>query len=158
LPTCGTLSDTKGSRAMTQQIFLNLPVSNLERSKTFYQALGFRLEPRFTNDRAACVVISDAIYVMILDYDTFQGFATLPRADTARTTAALIALSREDRAGVDAITAAALAAGGREPNPVSDLGFMYSRTFHDPDGNVFEAFWMDREATMAANPGEPKAS
>lgn len=136
---------------MAQLVFINIPISNLDRSKAFYQALGFRIEPRFTNDHAACVVISDAIYLMILDHDTFQGFATLPRADTAKTTAALIALSRDDRAAVDAITAAALAAGGCEPKPAMDSGFMYSRTFHDPDGNVFEAFWMDLDATLAAN-------
>lgn len=74
----------------------------------------------------------------------------MPRADTTRTTAALIALSRDDRAAVDAITEAAIKAGGSEPKPVQDYGFMYSRTFHDPDGNVFEPMWMDMEAFLAS--------
>lgn len=135
---------------MPQLIFVSIPVSDLERSKAFYQALGFTLDLRFCDDTACCVVISDSIFLMILTHDRFQGFASLPRADTTKTTAALIALSRDDRAGVDAITTAALAAGGTEPKPAQDDGFMYSRTFHDPDGNVFEPMWMDADAAVEA--------
>lgn len=135
---------------MPQLIFVNIPVADIDRSKAFYQAIGFTLDPRFCDDSACCVVISDTIYLMILSHDRFQGFSSLPRADTTRTTAALIALSREDRAGVDAITEAALAAGGSEPKPAMDYGFMYSRTFMDPDGNVFEPMWMDVDAAEPA--------
>ncbi|MDT8853964.1 lactoylglutathione lyase [Paracoccaceae bacterium Fryx2] len=138
---------------MSQMILVNLPVSNLERGKAFYQALGFALDLRFSDDTACCVVISDTIFLMILMHERFQGFSPLPRADTTKTTAALICLSRDDRAAVDAITEAALGAGGSEPKPATDLGFMYSRTFMDPDGNVFEPLWMDLSAAeQAAEP------
>lgn len=133
---------------MPQMIFVNLPVSDLERSKRFYEALGFSINPQFTDDTAACVVISEAIYLMILTRARFADFSPLPVAQTLETTAALIALSREDREGVDRVTEAAVAAGGREPKPATDLGFMYTRTFLDPDGNVFEPMWMDPAAAM----------
>lgn len=128
---------------MPQSIFVNIPVADLERSKAFYQAIGFSLNLNFADDTACCVVISDTIYLMILTYPRFEGFATLPRADTRKTTSVMLALSCDDRAAVDRVTEAAIAAGGTEPKPFDDHGFMYTRTFHDPDGNVFEPFWMD---------------
>lgn len=128
---------------MPQMIFVNLPVADIARSRAFYQALGFTINEQFSDETTACVVISDTIFLMILNHARFEGFATLPRTDTAKSTAALIALSRDDRVAVDAIMAAALANGGSEPKPAADHGFMYQRTFMDPDGNVFEPFWMD---------------
>ena len=128
---------------MTRMIFVNLPVSDLEKSKAFYTALGFTINPQFSDDTAACVVISDTIFLMILTHPKFDGFLTKPRADTSKTTSALIALSCDSRAAVDTMTDAALKSGGSEPKPASDHGFMYTRTFHDPDGNVFEPLWMD---------------
>lgn len=127
---------------MTRKIFVNLPVTDVARSRKFYETLGFSINETFSNETAACVVISDVIYLMILQHAVFQGFATLPLADTTTSTAALVALSCDDRAAVDAMAMAALAHGGREPKPAEDHGFMYTRTFHDPDGNVFEPFWM----------------
>ena len=131
---------------MPQLIFVNIPVSDIRRSRAFYQALGFTINEKFSDATTACVVVSDTIYFMILNHDRFRDFATLPLADTTKTTSVLIALSRDDRAGVDAITEAALKAGGSEPKVASDLGFMYNRTFMDPDGNVFEPMWMDPAA------------
>ena len=128
---------------MSRMIFVNLPISNLEKSKAFYTALGYTINPQFSDDTAACVVISDAIYLMILTHPKFDSFLTLPRADTTKSTSALIALSCEDRAAVDKMTEAALKFGGSEPKPAADHGFMYTRTFMDPDGNVFEPLWMD---------------
>jgi uncharacterized protein len=128
---------------MPQMIFVNLPVSDLEHSKAFYTALGFTINPQFSDDTAACVVISDTIFLMILTHAKFDIFTPQPRADTTKTTSALIALNRDSRADVDAITKAALKAGGTEPKPATDHGFMYTRTFMDPDGNVFEPLWMD---------------
>lgn len=136
---------------MPRQIFLNLPVADLERSKAFFQAIGFSLNLGYADDTACCVVISDDINLMILTYPRFEGFATLPRADTKACTAALIALSCDTRAEVDTLTDAALAAGGVEPKPADDHGFMYTRTFQDPDGNVFEPFWMDPKAGPQAD-------
>ena len=128
---------------MPQMIFVNLPVANLEKSKAFYTAIGFTINPQFSDETAACVVISDTIFLMILTHPKFDSFTPNPRADTGKTTSALIALNRDSRADVDSITDAALRAGGVEPKPATDHGFMYTRTFLDPDGNVFEPFWMD---------------
>ena len=128
---------------MAQSIFVNLPVTDVARSRKFFQALGYTINEQFSDPTAACVVLSDTIYFMILNHERFQGFATKPLADPSQATAVLIALSQDSRAAVDAITAAAIKAGGSEPKPAQDLGFMYSRTFHDPDGNVFEPMWMD---------------
>lgn len=131
---------------MTQMVFINIPVSDVARSRVFYQALGFTINEQFSDETAACVVVSDTIFIMILGHAKFDSFITQPRADTAQTTTALFALNRDDRAAVDAMTTAAIAAGGTEPKPATDHGFMYTRTFMDPDGNTFEPFWMDPAA------------
>ncbi len=131
---------------MPQLIFVNIPVSDVARSRKFYEALGYKINEQFSDPTAACVVVSDIIYFMILNHERFQGFATKPLADPAKSTAVMIALSQDSRAAVDAITEAALKAGGSEPKPAQDLGFMYNRVFEDPDGNVFEPMWMDPAA------------
>ena len=133
---------------MPQLIFVNLPVTDVARSRKFFQALGYTINEQFSDPTAACVVLSETIYFMILNHERFQGFATKPMSDPAKSTAVLVALSQDSRAAVDAITAAAIKAGGSEPKPAQDLGFMYSRTFHDPDGNVFEPMWMDPAAVQ----------
>ena len=131
---------------MPQMIFVNIPVTDIPRARAFYQALGFTINEQFSDATAACVVVSDTIFFMILNHAKFAEFATKPLGDPAKTTSVMIALSRDSRAEVDAITEAALKAGGIEPKPTADLGFMYNRTFHDPDGNVFEPMWMDPAA------------
>jgi uncharacterized protein len=131
---------------MSQMIFVNLPVTDLPRSRAFYEALGFSINEQFSDETAACVVVSETIYLMILTRAKFASFATLPVGDPARTCSALIALSCDDKAAVDAFAAAARSAGGSEPKALSDLGFMYQRTIADPDGNTFEPFWMDPAA------------
>jgi uncharacterized protein len=133
---------------MPQMIFVNIPVTDVARSRKFYEALGYTINEKFSDPTAACVVVSETIYFMILNHERFQGFATKPLADPATTTAVMIALSADSRAAVDATTEAALKAGGSEPKPAQDMGFMYSRAFQDPDGNVLEAFWMDPVAAQ----------
>lgn len=133
---------------MPQMIFVNIPVTDVARSRKFYETLGYKINEQFSDLTAACVVVSDAIYLMVLNHEKFASFATKPLANPANSTAVMIALSQDSRAAVDAITEAALKAGGSEPKPAQDMGFMYSRTFHDPDGNVFEPMWMD-PATIA---------
>lgn len=125
------------------KMFINLPVESLARSKDFFASLGFRFNPQFTNESAACMVVSEHNYVMLLARDTFAKFATKPIADAQRTTGALVALSCEDKPAVDRMVEKAIAAGGREPRPTQDLGFMFQRTFEDLDGHVWEPFWMD---------------
>lgn len=133
---------------MPQMIFVNIPVTDVARSRKFYEAVGYTINEQFSDHTAACVVVSETIYFMILNHERFQGFATKPLADPATSTAVMVALSQEDRAAVDRVIAAAVAAGGSEPKPATDMGFMYNRVFQDPDGNVFEAFWMDTAAVQ----------
>lgn len=132
---------------MPQMIFVNLPSSDIPRARIFYQGLGFTINPKFSNDQAICVVVSDTIYLMILDRAFFAGFINRPVGDPQSAASALICLSQDSRAEVDRITEAALAHGGSEPVPAQDRGFMYNRSFCDPDGNWFEPMWMDPAAT-----------
>ncbi len=131
---------------MPPMIFVNIPVTDVARSRTFYAALGWKINEQFSDATAACVVVSDTIYFMILNHEKFASFATKPLDNPATSTAVMIALSQDSRAAVDTMTEAALKAGGTEPKPAQDMGFMYNRTFHDPDGNVFEPMWMDPAA------------
>jgi len=133
---------------MARMIFVNLPSTDIPRARGFYEGLGFTINPQFSNDQALCVVVSEAIYLMVLHRDFFATFVTRPVGDPSATAQALISLSCDDRAGVDAITDAALAHGGTEPRPVQDMGFMYGRAFCDPDGNWFEPMWMDPAAVQ----------
>ena len=139
---------------MPRSIFVNLPVADLPRSRAFYEAIGFTINEKFSDLTAACVVISETIYLMILTHAKFAEFTPLPIGDAARQSQHLLALSCDDRVGVDRIVTAALTAGGSEPRPVQDLGFMYSRAFADPDGHIWEPLWMD---PAAAESGPPDA-
>ena len=121
---------------MTTSIFVNLPSTDLERSKNFYTALGFTINPMFTDENAACVVLDDNIYFMVLTREYLGTFTDKQIIDTKTHAQALIALSRESRDEVDAVLAKGLAAGGTEPRDAQDYGFMYSRDLEDPDGNV----------------------
>ena len=142
---------------MSRMIFVNLPVADLARSIAFYEALGATRNPQFSDDTAACMVFSDTIYVMILTHAKFAAFTPKAIADSRATTEVLIALSADSRAAVDAmVDAAAKAGGSADPVPAQDHGFMYNRSFEDPDGHIWEPVWMDpaavagREETRAA--------
>lgn len=131
---------------MTRQIFVNLPVTDLPRARAFYQALGFAIDDQFSGDNGACVVVSEAICLMILTHGQFQDLSPKPLVDPRQGTTALISLTCDSRAEVDALCEAAKAAGGGDAHPPEDLGFMYSRAFHDPDGNAFGLFWINPAA------------
>jgi predicted lactoylglutathione lyase len=141
-----------------QMIFVNLPVADLDAAKAFYEAIGFTNNPQFTDETAACMVLSEAIHVMLLTHAKFAQFTPRPIADAHRSTEVLICLSRDSRAAVDSIAELALAAGGREPREAQDYGFMYGRAFEDPDGHIFEVMWMDMAAAEAAMQGAPAAA
>lgn len=128
---------------MPEMIFINVPVRDLPAAMAYYRALGFAHNPQFTDETAACVVISDTIFVMLLTHEKFRFFSPNPISDTIASTSALYALSRASRADVDAIADAGLAAGGREYRDPQDLGFMYSRAIADLDGHVWEYMYMD---------------
>lgn len=125
------------------KIFVNLPVADLKRSMKFYEAIGFRNNPQFTDETAAGMVLSEHIYVMLLTHAKFKSFLAGPMADARKETGVLNALGYDSRAEVDRVTAAAIAHGGVEYRPPQDHGFMYGRAFADPDGHVWEPFWMD---------------
>lgn len=131
---------------MSTQIFVNIATDDLERSKAFYRALGCEINPLFSDENAACVVWGEQVYFMVLRREYFTTFTDKDVADARTTAQVLIALSRESRDAVDAVLAAGLAAGGREPREPQDLGFMYSRDLEDPDGNVLEFLYMDPAA------------
>jgi predicted lactoylglutathione lyase len=143
---------------MAKMIFVNLPVADLPAAKAFYEAIGATNEPRFTDETAACMVFSETIHVMLLTHDKFSQFTPKRIADAHATSEVLIAISADSREGVDEITDKALAAGGREPRDKQDYGFMYSRSFEDPDGHIWEPMWMDMDAFVAAQAQAEPAS
>ena len=137
-------------------MFLNLPVADLQASIGFFEKLGFTFDPRFTDETATCMIVSEQAYVMLLQRERFEDFTTKPTADAHTATEALFCVSADDRDGVDALADAALAAGGRPAKEPTDMGFMYGRSFHDLDGHHWEVMWMSPDAieTGGAAPGE----
>ena len=133
---------------MSTKIFVNLPVKDLAKSMRFFESIGFKNNPQFTDDTAACMVISDDIYVMILTEAKFKTFTPKKIADANTSTEVLTALSRESRADVDDTVRKALAAGGSTYAEPKDHGFMYQHGFQDPDGHIWEVFWMDPKAVQ----------
>jgi predicted lactoylglutathione lyase len=133
-------------RTVDKMIFVNLPVADLPKAMAFYAALGFTNNPHFTDDTAACMVWSEAIHVMLLTHDKWRSFTGRP-IPPATSSEVLLAVSCESREAVDALNDAAAAHGGTaDINAKQDLGFMYSRSLADPDGHVWEPFWMDPAA------------
>ena len=131
---------------MPRMIFINFPVNDLAASMAFYTAIGFENNPQFTDETAACMVWSEAIHVMLLTHDKWRTFTSRP-IPPSTSGEVMIALTFDSREAVDAITVTAAANGGTaDINPVQDHGFMYSRTLADPDGHVWEPFWMDPAA------------
>jgi len=135
---------------MPKMIFVNLPVADLPAARAFYEAIGAVNNPQFTDETAACMVFSETIHVMLLTHDKFAQFTPKRIADAHETSEVLICISADSREAVDDIAEKALAAGGREPREKQDYGFMYSRSFEDPDGHIWEPIWMDLEAFTAA--------
>lgn len=136
---------------MPKLIFVNLPVADLPRAKTFYEAVGATNNPQFTDETAACMVFSETIHTMLLTHEKFRQFTAKRIPDAKQTCQVLLCLSADSRAEVDAIIERAGAAGGGvDPGPTQDYGFMYGRSFEDPDGHVWEVMWMDMEAARTA--------
>ncbi|WP_254678148.1 VOC family protein [Agrococcus sp. SGAir0287] len=127
-------------------VFVDLPVADLDRATAFYEGLGWRIEPHCADEDAACVVVSDAISLMILRREHFQAFTTKQGAGSATTAQVLVAISQPSREAVAEIAAKALAAGGTEAREAQDHGFMVQHAVQDPDGIVLEFLWMDPRA------------
>ncbi|MDB5634161.1 MAG: lactoylglutathione lyase [Tardiphaga sp.] len=136
---------------MTKLIFINLPVSDLPRATAFYEAIGASKNEQFCDDTASCMVFSDTIHTMLLTHDKFRQFTSKKIADAKTSSEVLICISAESRDAVDDMVRKADAAGGGvDPCPKQDYGFMYGRSFEDPDGHIWEVVWMDMAAAMAA--------
>jgi predicted lactoylglutathione lyase len=129
-----------------RKIFVNLPVKDLEKSMTFFKALGFTFNAQFTDETAACMVISDDIFAMLLTHDKFKQFTPKAIADASLTSEVLTAISAESKDEVNKMVDAALKAGGQKLREPQDHGFMYERSFQDPDGHIWEIMWMDPAA------------
>ncbi|PZU33490.1 MAG: glyoxalase [Microbacterium sp.] len=125
-------------------LFINMPVTDLDRAKAFWEALGFEINPAFTDHNAACVVIEkDHSYAMIVTREFYQTFTDLPLGDPAKNPTSGTSIFVNSREEVDAAVERGLAAGGREAQPPADYGFMYQRNVTDPDGNIIDFGWMD---------------
>lgn len=127
---------------MSLNIFVNFTTNDLDRSKVFYEALGYTINPMFTDENAACVVLSDDIYFMVQTREFYATFTDKEIIDPRTQAGASVALSQDSREAVDAIIAKGLEAGGAEPRPAQDYGFMYSRDLEDPDGNLLSFLYM----------------
>ena len=144
---------------MPKLIFVNLPVTDLSRSDAFYERIGAVKNPQFSDHTASCMVFSETIHAMLLTHDKFRQFTPKAIANAKETSEVLICLSADSREAVDDMVDRAGQAGGKaDPGPKQDYGFMYGRSFEDPDGHIWEVMWMDVEAAKEAMAGKEMAS
>jgi predicted lactoylglutathione lyase len=141
-----TITNAGMTAKTPRKLFVNIPVADLQRSITFFEALGFTFSPQFTDHTATCMVVGGDAYFMLLTREKFAGFSARPAADAATHTGALFAVSVESRDDVDEMVRKAVAAGGAHAVDAQDHGFMYGWSFYDPDGHHWEVFWMDPAA------------
>ncbi len=134
------------TQAKIRKLFVNLPVSDIERSNAFFEKLGFEFNPQFSGEDTTCMVLSDDGYVMLLQTPRFASFVNKPISDASKQTEALFAISAGSRQEVDQLVNIALESGGSPAMPPQDHGFMYGRSFCDPDGHHWEVFYMDPSA------------
>ncbi|MEQ8311876.1 MAG: VOC family protein [Sphingopyxis sp.] len=144
---------------MPQMIFVNLPVTDLDRSKAFYEAVGAVNNPAFTDDTAACMVVEEgSIHVMLLSHEKWASFTSKAIPDAHTHAQVLLCVSADSRDDVDGQVEKAVKAGGKaDPTPTQDFGFMYGRSFEDPDGHIWEVMWMDPAAIPTGDPAEVAA-
>ena len=135
---------------MTRQIFVNLPVKNLNKSIEFFTRLGFTFNPQFTDENATCMIVDENIFVMLLVEEFFKTFAPKEICDTTKSVEVLVALSFESRVAVDEMVRKAIAAGGSTYKEPIDMGFMYQHGFQDLDGHIWEIFFMDESEAEQA--------
>jgi predicted lactoylglutathione lyase len=128
---------------MARKVFVNLPVRDLPRTKAFFSKLGFEYNPQFTDDNAACMILSEDGYVMLLTEPFFKGFTKRPISDATKQTEVLVAISCDSREEVDRMVKTAVESGGSAAMDPQDHGFMYGWSFYDPDGHHWEVVWMD---------------
>ena len=137
---------------MSRKLFVNLPVEDLDRAVRFFGGLGFEFDPRFTDETATCMLIGEDAYAMLLVRPRFQDFTKKQLADATTHTEAILAVTADTREEVDDLAEKALASGATAASDPLELDFMYSRSFNDPDGHLWEIFWMDPAALESAEP------
>lgn len=143
---------------MSKLIFVNLPVKDLAKSIAFYEAVGAVRNDDFADESTQMISFSETIHAMLMTHEKFSSFTSRTIADAKKVAQVLLSLSEDSRAAVDATTEKALAAGAIEPSPVDDYGFMYGRSFEDPDGHQWGVMWMDVEAALAAREPQDAAA
>ena len=144
---------------MPRMIFVNLPVTDLQRSTAFYEAVGGQKNPQFSDDTASCIVFSDTIHAMLLTHDKYRQFTSKPIADAHQVSQVLFCLTADSRAEVDDIVERAVGAGGvADPSPIDEYDFMYGRSFEDPDGHAWGVNWMNMAALGDQNAAEAAAA
>ncbi len=131
---------------MITQIFVNLPVKHLDKSMAFFTKLGFTFNPQFTDEKAACMIVGENIYAMLLVEEFFRTFTKKEIIDARKSTEVILALAADKKESVDELAQLAVEAGGITPSEPQDLGFMYSRNFQDLDGHLWEVLYMEAEA------------
>lgn len=131
---------------MSRKMFVNLPVPNLKTSMVFWAQMGFSFDPRYTDDNAACLIVGEGCYVMLLTHEFFQSFTTKAIANTATHAQVINAFTAESREEVDRLMARALEIGAKELGQPEDHGFMYGRRFEDQDGHIWEVVWLEEQA------------
>ena len=141
-----TITNAATKPATPRKLFVNIPVSDVQRSIRFFEALGFSLNPQFTDATATCMLVGEDAYFMLLSRERFKDFSKRPVGDPRAETSALFAISVSSRAEVDEVVKKAVAAGGSHAADPQDHGFMYAWSFYDPDGHHWEVFWMDPSA------------
>ena len=139
-----TITNSGTVPLVARKLFVNIPISDVQRSIVFFEALGFAFNPQFTDASATCMLVGTDAYFMLMMKDRFEGFAKKPVGDSGRETNALFAITVDSREDVDALYAKALAAGGTKASDPQDHGFMYVQSFYDLDGHHWELFWMDQ--------------
>jgi predicted lactoylglutathione lyase len=145
-PPTPTITNAGTNAPTPHKLFVNIPVSDLQRSIRFFEALGFSFNPHFTDATATCMLVGEDAYFMLLTKERFAGFSKRPAGDPRTETNALFALSVNSRAEVDEMVKKAVATGGSHAVDPQDHGFMYGWSFYDPDGHHWEVFWMDPSA------------
>lgn len=128
---------------MQTKIFVNLPVKDLNRSIEFFKKLGYSFDPRFTDEKATCMIISEENYIMLLSEPFFRTFTKKQVSDASTSTEVIISLTAHSRDAVDEMIRKAVAAGAKTPNDPQDYGWMYQHGYEDPDGHLWEVFYMD---------------
>ncbi|NOS67773.1 MAG: VOC family protein [Candidatus Peribacteraceae bacterium] len=131
---------------MINQIFVNLPVKDLQKSIAFFTKVGFTFNPKFTNEHGTCMIIGENIFAMLLVHTHFTSFTKKPIADTAKGAEVILAVAVDSKEQVDEYVQKAVTAGATTPMENQDHGWMYSKGFQDPDGHLWEIFWMDEKA------------